>query len=176
MIKTTKNIAFIALLTAILTICKMALGFIPNVEVVTLILVTSAMTFGIKKSLLVSLLFCTIQGFIFGFDPNILCYYIHWDALVLGCIFLKKAKHNELIIALYAAFMSFLFGVQSSATAVLLSGGLSSFLSKFTMMYISGWLFYTIHIVSNFIIFLVIYKTLFKLFSDTNKSFFMGNS
>ena len=72
------DIVLVGILSATLTAGKMALAFVPNVEIVTLLLILYTVTVGLKKALLTAVIFSTIEIFIYGFNTWILGYYFIW--------------------------------------------------------------------------------------------------
>ena len=94
-----KEIALIGLLSATITGGKLALSFIPNVEIVTLLFILYANIFGIKRTLLVSFIFTTMEIFIYGMNTWLLAYYLVWPLLVVLAWLLGEAQ-NEYSFAL----------------------------------------------------------------------------
>jgi hypothetical protein len=79
---TATRLTLIAVLAATLTAGKTALAFIPNVEIVTLLLILFGVVFGWRISLPAALIFCTLEIFIWGFFPvYVLLYFIYWPLL-----------------------------------------------------------------------------------------------
>ena len=52
-----RDITLIAILSASITAGKLALSFVPNVEVVTLLFIVYSIVFGVKKSIFISFIF-----------------------------------------------------------------------------------------------------------------------
>jgi len=61
-----KDIAIIAMLSAILITVQVTLGFLPNVELVSVLIILYTLVFG-RKSLAIIYVFVTVEGFIYGF-------------------------------------------------------------------------------------------------------------
>ncbi len=94
--KAAKDVALISIFTALLIGGQLALSLISGVEVVTVLLLTFAFIFGIKRSLLVATAFSLLRCFIFGFFPTIIILYlIYYNVfvIVIGAIG-NIAKHN----------------------------------------------------------------------------------
>lgn len=85
-----RDIALIGILSATMTAGKLALSFIPNVEIVTLLFIVYTIVFGYKKVLLVSLVFTTTEIFIYGFSTWFLVYYMIWPILIIITESMKK--------------------------------------------------------------------------------------
>lgn len=77
-----KDIALIGLLSASITAGKLALSFIPNVEIVTLLFIVYTIVFGFKKSIFVSIVFTTTDILIWGISTWITVYYFIWFCLL----------------------------------------------------------------------------------------------
>ena len=61
-----KDIAYASVLSAVLIAGKFALSFLPNVEMISAIIILATIYFGIKISLPAVLVFCIIDAFIYG--------------------------------------------------------------------------------------------------------------
>jgi hypothetical protein len=62
----TKEIALMGILSALLIIGQVALGFLPNIEVVTLLVIAYTLVFG-KKVFFIIYIFVLVEGLIYGF-------------------------------------------------------------------------------------------------------------
>lgn len=148
---------------------KFALSWIPNVEIVTLLLTVFACSYGVKTALPAATAFSLTEVLIYGFGFWNISYLVHWNALVIAVALVKKSgAESEYVYALAAALMSFLFGLSSAFVDVALSGGFSYFGARFSSYYIAGAVFYIIHIFSNYIIVLLLFKP-FKKTAETLK-------
>ena|SRR5690554_3798201 len=148
-----KDIALIGILSATITAGKLALSFIPNVEVVTLLFIIYTNVFGLKRSLMVTIIFSTLEIFIYGFYTWIIGYYIIWPLLVLLTNFLKKKTQSEYGFAVLAGLFSLFFGLFFALFESIFYGIVYGF-----SYWIKGIPFDIIHGLSNFIIILLLYK------------------
>lgn len=118
---TAKNIAYIALMTALLTGGQFALSFVAGVEVVTVLLLCFSAYFGVIMGVAAAASFCTLRCIIWGFMPNVaLLYYIYYPlfALLFGLLGKIKGESfdnakislavivNALLLAVFAAALS----------------------------------------------------------------------
>ena len=112
-----KRIALAALFAALVSGGKLALMFIPNVEVVSILLAVAGYCFGALFSLSVSLVFCTVETALWGFNTWVILYFVYWPlvSLLFGLIGKSRLK-NRWVTAGLAAAMTFFFGVLSSVT------------------------------------------------------------
>ena len=72
-----KRIALAALFAALVSGGKLALMFIPNVEVVSILLAVAGYCFGALFSLSVSLVFCTVETALWGFNTWVILYFVY---------------------------------------------------------------------------------------------------
>lgn len=79
-----KEVAILGLYVALLIGGQVALSTISGVEVVTILLLTFAYVFGIRRGLIVATAFSLLRCFIFGFFPNvIILYLIYYNLFVI---------------------------------------------------------------------------------------------
>lgn len=174
--KSAKYVCYVAIMAATLTVGKLALSFIPNVEVVTLLIICYSSTFGRKYAIPATLIFCTVEIAIYGFGTWVLLYYIHWNMLsVISSFALKKRK--LWIATLIAVLCTAFFGVLSTGIDVIFAGAYGvpkSELGKlYSAYYVRGIWFYVVHVVSNLLIVTALYLPLTKVLSKIQNS---GNS
>ena len=152
-----RKITRIALLSAILYVSKVALEFLPNVELVSLLTVLYTLVFGKEAFLIVTVfnLFGLIQ---WGFGTWWVSYLYVWPLLVLITLLLKKIIKEEFLIW---SVVSGLFG--------LIFGSLFAIVylpvdPAYALAYwISGLPWDVWHGVCNFVLMLVIGKPLYLL-------------
>ncbi len=173
-----KKLVLIALLGASLNAFKFVLMYIPNIEVVTLLIVTYTYVFGLGTGFFATMLFCTLEGFLWGFNPTWLsAYYIHWGLLSLVTYLLKLLKiKNAIIVAFVTALVTALFGLQSTFMYYLFGGGIgkSGWIDRYMATYISGALFYITQTVSNFVILLLAFKPICYFLEKMKSKYYYG--
>lgn len=150
-----KDITLIAILSASLTAGKFVLSAVPNVEIITFLFIIYTVIFGLKRSILTSVVFTTTEILIYGFGTWLLGYYILWPILILITHVLKRTINSEYGFAIVAAIFGFLFGLFFALFESLFYG-----IGYAIPYWIRGIPFDIIHGVSNFIIVLVLYKPL----------------
>lgn len=92
---TAKNIAYIALMTALLIGGQFALSFVAGVEIVTVLLLCFSAYFGVFIGVATAVGFCTLRCLIWGFMPNVvLLYYIYYPLFALLFGLLGKIKDD----------------------------------------------------------------------------------
>lgn len=166
----TKDIALIGLMTALLTTGKMALSFIPNVEVVSFMILMFCVYFG-RKTFIAVFCFVIIEGLLYGFTVYWFGYLYIWPLLcVLGCLAGKKSSIFSL--TLINTFFGLLFGFMFSFIYIFL-GSPHPGVGFALTWWIAGIPYDIIHGVGNFVVMLVLYKPVSKVLQlvsqETNK-------
>ncbi|WP_257529829.1 hypothetical protein [Irregularibacter muris] len=159
-----KDIALIGLLSATITGGKLALSFIPNVEIVTLLFIIYANVFGIKRTFLVSLIFTTTEIFIYGFSTWLIVYYFVWPLLVVLSGTLGKKVKSEYGFAILGGIYGLGFGAFFAVAESFFYGWAYGI-----TYWVRGLPFDIIHGVSNFILILILFKPLQKVISHQGK-------
>jgi energy-coupling factor transport system substrate-specific component len=172
-----RDLARIGVMVALLSGGKLALRVIPQVEVVTLLILVYAATCGIRRTLIATTIFCTLEMLLYGVGTWVPLYYIYWNALGLAAalvfrvVYRKTAakkgfsKWLDAVCAVgLAVVFTALFGVLSTAIDVLFVafGGirLEQMKALFAIIYLRGLWFYGVHLVSNTVIVAVCFKPL----------------
>lgn len=152
------DIVLIPLLSATITGGKLALAVIPNVEIVSLLFIVYAAVFGLRKTLLISIIFSTTEVFIYGFNTWLLAYYFVWPLLITLAVMIHRIFNSEWAMAilslvfglsfglLFAIFESFFFGIAYGIA-----------------YWARGIPFDLVHGGSNFIVAIFLYTPLYKL-------------
>ncbi len=155
-----KDITLIAILSASLTAGKLVLSVVPNVEIVTFLLIVFTVLFGLKRAMMTAVVFVTTEIFIYGFGTWILGYYILWPTLIVITTILHKRFESEYVFAGLASVFGFTFGLFFALFESIFYG-----IAYAIPYWISGIPFDIVHGVSNFIIVLILYKPLTKTIS-----------
>lgn len=148
-----KNIALLGVMIAILEVAKNVLAFIPNVELVTLLIILYALHFG-KLTFLIVPAFVLIEGCIYGFGLWWIMYLYTWPLLAIIAMVFRKQESVWFWSILSGAFGLF-YGALSSIPYFFIGGVHTAF-----SWWIAGIPFDIIHCVSNFIICLVLFVPL----------------
>lgn len=163
---TAKYLCYVAVMAATLTVSKLALSFIPNVEVVTLLIICYASVFGRRYTIFATMIFCAVETAIYGFGTWVLLYFIYWNLLaVVSSLSLTKPKLY--IAVIIAVLFTASFGVISTGIDVVFAGvyGVpkSDLGRLFGAYYVRGVWFYVTHVVSNLLIVSALYLPLTKV-------------
>lgn len=147
----------IAFLSALLIVAKELLFFIPNVEVVTLLLMAYTYTLGVKTSIYITIIFTIVQALIYPPHMWIITYLIVWPLLVLLTSIMKKTKPNVLVLAILAALFGLSFGAIDSIINSFVYGP-----KTFLPLWIRGLPWDIVHAISNYLTVLILFNPLSK--------------
>lgn len=159
---TTVYVVRVAFMSALLTALKFALSFVPNVEVVTLLILVYGACFGILYALPATLIFCAVEVAIYGVGSWVLLYFVYWPLIAVIAGVSLKGGRTWLAIVIAVVGSEF-FGVLSACcdtlfcVANLSSDALGDY---WVAYYLRGVVFDIVHMVSNFVVVTVLYKPL----------------
>lgn len=107
-----KDIAIAGIMTALLTAGKMVLSFIPNIEIVSFMIIMFSVHFG-RKTLISVFAFVLIEGLIYGFGIWWIGYVYIWPLLCLiSCAVRKNA--SRFLLTIISTIFGLFFGFLSS--------------------------------------------------------------
>jgi energy-coupling factor transport system substrate-specific component len=161
-LKSAREITYVAIMSAMLVLGKFALSFIPNVEVVTTLVMVFACCFGYRV-LGATVVFCTLDMVLYSFSIDVaISYYIYWNALAfVGATMRKfgaKSTYAYLILAIVGTVS---FGFITTGVYCIMYG------TPFLPMYVSGLVFYAVQLVGNIAFMLVGFAGLCKIIKMT---------
>ena len=156
-----QDIALIGLLSATITAGKLVLSFIPNVEIVTILFIVYTICFGVKITLLASVVFSTTEILIYGFATWLLGYYLIWPLLIILTGIVKKRFSSDYVYAALAGLFGLFFGLFFAIVESIFYGYVYGF-----SYWLRGIPFDLVHGVSNFIIALLLFKPLTGILSS----------
>lgn len=147
----------IALLSAILYVSKVALEFLPNVELVSLLVILYTLVFG-KETFLTVTVFNLFELIQWGFGTWWFSYLYVWPLLCLITLILKKLIKEEFLVwAIVSGCFGLIFGSLFAIVYIPIN------LSYALTYWISGLPWDVWHGVCNFILMLVLGKPLYLL-------------
>ena len=157
------SIALVGIMAATLECVKLALASIPNVEAVTLFTALFAYVLG-PLGVAASLVFVCIEPIIWGFGTWIISYFIYWPLVAVVFMLLGRAKvKNIILITSVAVILTAFFGVLTSFVDVgLFSGNFDNFFYRFSIYYARGIGFYVAQIITNAVLFPLLFRILTK--------------
>lgn len=157
------DITMIALLSAILLVIQVALGFLPNIELVSLLILLYTLIFG-WKTLYMIYIFVFLEGLIYGFGIWWMNYLYVWTVLFsLGMIFKKNT--SKVFWSILLGLYGLCFGALCSIPYFIVGGFALGF-----SYWIGGIPFDLIHGFANLVITLVLFQPLYRVISQVNKS------
>ena len=162
-----RDITLIGILSASITASKLALSFIPNVELVTLLFMVYTVVFGIRKSLFISVIFTITEIFIYGFSTWLLVYFIIWPMLILITGLGESKVKSEYGYALIGGVFGYSFGAFFAVFESIFYG-----LAYGWAYWIKGIPFDLIHGTSNFIVIVMLYKPLLNILMKLKTSYY----
>ena len=147
----------IALLSAILYVSKLALDFLPNIELVSLLTILYTLVFG-KEAFLIVTVFNLFQIIQWGIGSWTISYLYTWPLLCLLTLLLKKLIKEEFIVwSIVSGIFGLIFG--SLFALVYIPVDPAYALSYWIM----GLPWDVWHAVWNFVLMLVLGKPLYKV-------------
>lgn len=153
------DIAMIGMMIAVLEVLKIALMHIPNVEVVTFLIIIFTIYFG-RKMFYVIPAFVLIEGVIFGFGIWWVMYIYIWPLIaIIAWIFRKN--ESPFFWAIVSGLYGLLYGFFCSVPYFVIGavdGGLAGGISSAITWWIAGIPYDLIHGVSNFIIMIIFFR------------------
>ena len=158
----TKDLAVIGLMSALIIALQLGLSFLPNLELVSLLIILCTVVYG-WKTLYVIYIFVIAEGFIYGFGIWWINYLYVWTVLMLITM-LFKDQRSPFFWAIISGTFGLAFGTLCSIPYFFI-GGVSMAVSGI----ISGIPFDIIHCVSNYLIALVLFKPLYHLLELFNQ-------
>lgn len=152
----TKDIVTCSFLAAILLVVQIMLGFLPNVELVSLLIIIYTLTLG-RKTLAVIYLFALFEGLLYGFGIWWVMYLYVWTILYMVVRILRKNNH-KLIWAVTSGIFGLSFGALCSLPYAA-AGGLGAGIA----WWISGIPFDLLHGISNFLVVLLFFTPILSI-------------
>jgi len=154
--------AVFALLGALLLVVQVALAFLPNIELVSLLIIVYTTVFGMK-ALIPTAVFILGEFLVYGFGLWSINYIYVWPLLVVIAFVFRKNR-SPLIWALISGFFGLSFGALCAIVQAFV-GGLAFGVSY----WISGIPFDLMHCAGNFVTALLLFKPLNKALETAKK-------
>ena len=167
-----KALALVGIMAATVECGKLALSFLPNIEVVTILLALFGYVFG-WYGVAAAVVFVCIEPLIWGIGGWVVTYIIYWPLVAIVFMLLPRLKvKNRWIITLVAVLMTVSFGFISSVVDVIFYLGINRhFFSNLLIYYARGIVFYIVQIVCNATLFITLFNYLEGKLSALNKRF-----
>lgn len=155
---TTWDLTVLAALTALLLVMQVALAFLPNIELVSLLIIIYTLVLG-RRTLYIIYAFAVLEGLIYGFEVWWFNYLYVWTILFIVVSLLRKNK-SVIIWAIISSFFGLSFGFLC-AVPYAAAGGLGAGFA----WWVAGIPFDVIHGVGNFVVTLLLFKPVYYIIS-----------
>lgn len=155
---TVYDIALMGAMTAVLVVCKEALSFLLNVELVSFWIILFTLFFG-RRILLVIFVFVFIEGCLYGMGPWWIMYLYTWPLLAL-LAHLNRRQESVWFWSILSGFFGLFFGLLCSIPYVIVgavNNGIQSGLYAGFTWWVAGIRADVIHCIANFMLMLVLY-------------------
>ncbi len=158
-----RKLTRIALLSAILYVSKVALEFLPNVELVSLLVMIYTLVFG-KETFLIVTVFNMFELIQWGCGTWWVSYLYTWPLLCVVTLLLKKAVKEEFIVwSIVSGMFGLVFGALFAVVYIPVD------IAYALTYWISGLPFDVWHAVWNFVLMLVLGKPLYTVLGRMKK-------
>jgi len=165
-----KDITLIGMMVAVIEVCKMALAWAPNIELVSFLFIMFTLFFG-KKVVFVVPVFILIEGSVYGVSTWWITYLYVWPLLVLIAWIFRK-QESVWFWCVVSSLFGFFFGFLDAIPYVIMGavgGGIRSGLYTGFARWVSGIPFDISHGVGNFVIMMVLYHPVRKVLKEAKK-------
>lgn len=159
----TKDIVLLGLLAAILKASQVVLSFLPNIEIVSVLILIFSIRLGAKKTVYIAILYSVLNILMWGLNISTLGYFFVWTGYSLVCSMCKKVLHKDINVAIFLGVFGLIFGALFAI--MYLPMGFSTAFSY----WINGLLFDLVHCISNFVIGLWTFNPLLAGFDKAMK-------
>lgn len=150
---TIGDITIMALMVAIIEVCKFALAHIPNVELTSFWIIMFTLYFGTRIFYIIPV-FILIEGAVYGIHLWWIMYLYAWPLLAIVTLLLRKMK-GAWEWSMVSGIFGLMFGLLCAIPYIFTSGIYGAF-----AYWVAGIPFDLIHGIANFVIMLVLYKPL----------------
>lgn len=152
-----RRLALPGILTAVLLGGQVALAALPNVEIVSLLVILYSLLLG-RQALLIIYGFVLLEGFLYGFGLWWVSYLYVWTLLAGIALSLRRSEAPALFWAIVSGFFGLGFGALC-ALPYLVTGGIAAAVSY----WVAGLGFDLIHCAGNFLVCLLLFRPLRRL-------------
>lgn len=154
-----KETVILGMMAAMMEVGKLALAIIPNIEVVSLMLIVFTIFYG-KKIFIVTFVYALIECLVWGMGTWVIMYLYVWPILVLAVIIIKKIdpEADKMKYSILSATFGLTFGFFCSFTYVV-AGGIEAGIG----WWFSGIPFDLIHCAGNFFICFFLFEPLMRV-------------
>lgn len=157
-----KDIALIGIMSAILVAVQVTLGFLPNIELVSLLIIIYTLVFG-RKAFYIIYVFVAVEGLIYGIGLWWINYLYVWTILYLLVLILHKQR-SPYFWAILSGFYGLFFGALCAIPNLFLSG-----IGSAVSYWIAGIPYDVLHGIANFVVALLLFHPIYYIMDRINK-------
>lgn len=169
---TVQDITLIGLMVAILEVCKTALSFLPNIELVSFWIILFTIFFR-KKIFFAIPAFVLIEGLLYGFGMWWFSYLYVWPLLSVISYFFRKQESVwfwSILSSGFGLFFGFLCAISYVIVGVADSGWQGGLHAGFTW-WVAGIKMDIIHAVGNFALMMVLYNPVRRVMEKMSRNY-----
>ena len=148
-----KEIVIMGMMTAVAFASQIAMSFLPNIEIVTLLFILYTLVLG-KKVFLVIYAFVLLEGIFYGFGLWWLNYLYIWTILAIVVLIFRN-QQSVWFWSIVSGFYGLSYGALCSIIYLFIGGINTAF-----AYWVSGLGFDVTHCVGNVVVCLILYKPL----------------
>ena len=145
-----RAVALVGIMAATIECGKLALSFLPNVEVVTLLMAIFGYVFG-WLGVAAAFVFVFIEPLIFGFGSWVITYFLYWPLVAIIFMLLgRRGVKNRWLLTSVALVLTLLFGILSSVVDAAFYLGINRhYFANLCLYYLRGVVFYFVQLACN---------------------------
>ena len=151
-----RSLAWMGVLTALLFTGQVVMSFLPNLEIVSLLIILYTIFFG-KKVFWMIYGFVFLEGFLYGFGMWWFQYLYIWSILAMVVLLLRN-NTSALFWSIISGFFGLSFGALCTLPYLFTGGPAAAF-----SYWVSGLGFDLTHCIGNVVLCLVLFKPLYAL-------------
>lgn len=152
-VQKTRGLVIMGILTGIVLAGQVAMGFLPNIEIVTLLFILYTLIFG-KKVFFMIYAFVILEGIVYGIGLWWVNYLYVWSIQAVITWFFRK-QTSVVFWSIMSGFYGLTFGALCALTTIFISGPAAAF-----AYWVSGLGFDITHCIGNVVICLILFKPL----------------
>lgn len=154
----SRKLTRIACSSAILFVSQIILRSIPNVELVSLLIIIMTLTFE-REMYLTTIVFALMEVLVYGFGVWVVMYFYIWNVLVFLVLRLKKSFKEDVVLW---SVLSGIYGVCFGALSALIYLPINR--SYMIVYWIAGLKFDLIHGIGNYTMAVLLFRPLLRIF------------
>ena len=158
------ELLLMGILTALLFIGQVFLAFLPNIEIVSFLIILSTLVFG-RKVFLMIYTFILLEGILYGFGLWWFQYLYLWSILAATVLLLRRFNHF-LFWSVISGFFGLAFGALCAIPYVFLSGPDAAF-----AYWIAGIPFDLLHCLGNLIVCCILFRPVYAILSKLSRQY-----